>query len=196
MDANAILEKIAQDARDAASSTLEDANKRAGEMKAASEERIGQQKKSALDRAKKDGVLLRERMLRMAELEDKKSLLSAKREVMDKAFMSALGMLETMDAKKMRAFFLRLVSDCAEGDETLLIGAKNNAWFDDAFVAEANAALKARGKKADLQKGVSPVLGVGFALKKGGTQVNCTMDALLSQSRMGLETDVARVLFG
>lgn len=196
MDAQAILDRIEQDARDSASSTLDDAQKRADSLREASEARIRQQRENALSRAQADGTLMRERMLRMAELEDKKELLAAKRTVMDKAFDDALGLMEKMDAKQLRAFLLTLAAQVADGDETLLIGQRNAAWFDDSFIAQANEMLLAAGKKGALKKSAENVPGVGFALQKSGTQVNCTMDALLMQSRLTLETDVARVLFG
>ena len=196
MDAKAILDRIEQDARGSASSTLDEAQKRADSLREASEERIRQQKENALSRAQADGALMRERMLRMAELEDKKTLLAAKKGVMDKAFDDALGLMEKMDAGKMRSFLLSLAVQVADGDETLMVGQENAAWFDDSFLSKANEMLRAAGKPGALKKSAVSVPGVGFALQKSGTQVNCTMEALLAQNRTTLETDVARVLFG
>lgn len=195
MDAKAIVEKIAQDADQAASQALDEAQKRVDALNTASDARVAQQKKDALRRAEKDGALLRERMLRMAELEDKKDALKAKRGVMEEAFSGALNLLENQDGAKKQAFFMNLLTQYAQGGETLLIGEKNADWFAPAFLNEANALLQKKGLQA-LSLGAEKVPGVGFALKMGGTQINCTMDALLSQSRMRLETDVARVLFG
>lgn len=195
MDAKAIVEKIAWDAGQAASLALDDAKKRVDALKQASDARVAQQKRDALARAGQDGALLGERMLRMAELEDKKDALKAKRAVMEEAFDGALTLLESQDGAKKRAFFLNLIARYAQGDETLLLGERNAEWFDSSFLTDANALLQKKSVAA-IKLGEEKVPGVGFALKKAGTQINCTMDALLSQSRMSLEMDVARVLFG
>ena len=196
MDAKAIVEKIARDAEQAASQTLEDAQKRVNALQKASDERAVQQKKDALERAGKDGALLGERMLRMAELEDKKNALKAKRAVMEEAFSGAMTLLENEDGAKKRAFFLNLIARYAQGDETFLLGEKNAEWFEPSFLTDANALIKKNGGLGALEMGEGRVPGVGFALEKQGTRISCTMDALLSQSRMSLETDVAHVLFG
>lgn len=195
MDANAILEKIVQEGAEQAQKILEEAGKKAEELKKASEDKIGKQLADIKAKSKQDGEQLRDRMLRMAELEWKKDSLSAKREVLDKAFAGALAELEKTAPDKLREIFLALAVQTAQGDEEVLIGDKNAAWYSDSFIADVNALLVKNGKCGELKKGVQSIPGVGFALNKDGMQINCTMDALLNQERLNLEIEVSRILF-
>ncbi len=196
MDAKAIVDKILEDSRSAASSMLVDAQKKASALKADLEARLEKQKSSVLLRANTDGDLMRERMLRMAELENKKEVLSSKRIVMDKVFENALSKFKTEQKEKLYPFFLSMVKEYAQGDENFLLGKENNAWFTQDFLNEANEQLKALSKKGALTLSNESIDGVGFALEKSGTLINCTVDALIEQERMNLETDVAKILFG
>ena len=141
------------------------------------------------DRAELEG-----RMLRMAELEDKKAQLAVKRQVMDDVFALAVEKLRRLPEEEKRAFFREQLLSTARGDEELFIGQEENAWFSDAFLADLNAALAAAGKPGCLKKGGS-VDGCGFELRQGGEAQRCTFEALVEGSRMALEGDVARVLF-
>ena len=176
MEVKGILNKIESDAREAASAQLADAEKRVAAIRAQCDEQTRQQQEAMNARLKADCAEMEARMLRMAELEDKKSQLQVKRQVMDAAFDKALSQL------------------LALGDETVLIGENQADWFDASFLEDANAALSKAGKTAALQQGMS-IPGCGFELRRGGEALNCTFEALVSGSRMALEGDVAKVLF-
>lgn len=195
MDARAILTKIDEDAREASRKVLDDARARAKAMREASAAAIEKQRADALARAEADAGETEKRMQRMAELEDRKALLAAKREVIDRAFNDALSRLRALPKDKCRAFLLGQLLSLAQGGETLLIGAQSDGWFDSAFVEEANAGLKKNGKTGVITLGAEHVPGTGFALQKDGARVNCTLEALVEGSRHDMEADVARVLF-
>ena len=195
MDANAIIEKIHSDASHASATLLAEAKKKVSEVQEQTQTRIAKQKQDAIERATNDGILMRDRMLRMAELENKKALLTKKRQIMDDVFAKALDKLEDEPKENLEQFFLSLVISVANGDETFLVGDKNASWYSDSFLEKANVALKKEGKTGGLTKGNDAISGVGFALQKDGTKINCTMRDLLHQSRMRLETEVAQILF-
>ena len=196
MNAQAILDKILQDAKENASATLRDANDRAEGMKKASDERIAAARAQTEARAKQDAEAATARMQRMAELDERKLLLADKRRMMDRAFELALAKMKAMPAKQARAFLLDALTELAEGGETLIVGADNDGWMDDKFLQDANAALAAKGKTAALTLGGEKRKGVsGLILAKHDTEINCTYEAFLTSERLEMEAQVAQTLF-
>ncbi len=197
MNAEAILVKIEEDARASAAQALADAQKKAEELKAASREKIEGMHKTMVSQAERDSEALGQRMLRMAELDDRKALLGKKRALIDEAFDLAYRRLTDAPAAEKRAFFLRQIAECAAGGETLIVGAQAADWFDAAFPAEANEALQKAGKPGKLTLAAGKREGcAGVVLSGGGAEIRCTFDALLEEARAGLEQQVATTLFG
>lgn len=194
MDVQGILNKIAADARQAASAVLADAQKRADDLRAKSEEQLAAQRRAMEAKAETDGREMEGRMLRMAELEEKKARLAVKRQVMDEAFLQATDRLRRLPDQEKRAFFLAELVSAAQGGETVCVGTEENAWFDERFLSDAGAALAAKGCAGALQRG-EDVPGCGFELRQGGAALNCTFESLVEGQRMALEGDVARALF-
>jgi hypothetical protein len=196
MNAEAILNKIEEDARQTAEQTLADAKAKAEGMKTASREKIEGMHKTMLSQAEKDGEALTQRLLRMAELDDRKELLGKKRALMDEAFaLAGQKMLAAPDADK-RAFFLRQIVKLAAGSETLAVGADGAGWFDEGFTAQANAALASAGKPGNLT--LDPQMRAGCAgviLTANGAETRCTFDALLDEARSALEQQAAAGVF-
>lgn len=196
MNAQAILDKILQDAKESASATLRDADDRAKEMEAAADKRIAAARAKTEAQARQDAEAATARMQRMAELDERKLLLADKRRMMDRAFELALAKMKAMPAKQARAFLLDALTELAEGGETLIVGADNDGWMDDRFLQDANAALAAKGKTAALTLGSEKRKGVsGLILAKHDTEINCTYEAFLTSERLEMEAQVAQTLF-
>lgn len=197
MNAQAILNQIEADARETALKTLADAQTKAEEMKKTSREKIEGMHKALLSQAQTEGDALEQRMLRMAELEERKELLAKKRALMDEAFEMAGKKLSAASNTDKRVFFLRQLLAFATGGETLEIGGKNAGWFDDHFLSDANAALLKAGKPAGLTLAPEKRAGCeGFLLITGGAEICCTFSALLEDARANMEQAVATDLFG
>ena len=197
MNAQAILNQIEADARETAQKTLTDAQTKAEEMKAASREKIEGMHKALLSQAQTEGDAQEQRMLRMAELEERKELLAKKRALMDEAFEMAGKKLSAAGNPDKRAFFLRQLLTFATGGETLAIGSENAGWFDDHFLPDANAALLKAGKTAGLTLATEKCSGCeGFLLIAGGAEIRCTFHALLEEACANMEQAVAADLFG
>ena len=196
MNAQAILDKILQDAKESASATLRDADDRAKEMEAAADKRIAAARAKTEAQARQDAEAATARMQRMAELDERKLLLADKRRMMDRAFELALAKMKAMPAKQARAFLLDALTELAEGGETLIVGADNDGWMDDRFLQDANAALAAKDKTAALTLGSEKRKGVsGLILAKHDTEINCTYEAFLTSERLEMEAQVAQTLF-
>ncbi len=196
MNAQAILQKIEDDALEAAKQTKADAEKRAGEIQSASRARVESMRDEMVKQANEESEALAGRMRRMAELDLRKHLLQKKRAVIDEAFAAAQAELCKTPAAEARAFLLRQAAAAAQGVEALIIGENNMDWFDDAFTADLNAALDKAGKPAKVILAGERRAGVtGVILSHGGTEVYCTFEAMLEGVRAGLETEIAQILF-
>lgn len=196
MNAQAILDKIQEDARQAAVQVQADAEAKAAEMRKAAAVRSQQRRDELVSQAQKEGGELAVRMQRMAELEERKALLQTKRDMMDEAFALAGQKLCQTPKARMRAFFAKQVERAAVGHERLIIGEDNAQWFDDAFVNEINLALSQQGKPAKLTASSERRAGcTGVILATEGAEVHCTFQTLLETSRDALEAEVAAILF-
>ena len=196
MNADAILKRIEQDARQSAEATMDDARKRAEALSAARREKLSQEDEAAMAQARKDALALDDRLQRMAELDARKALLAEKRRVLDEAFALALEKMRKMPAARAKEFALRTLLESAQGDETV-VADQDSAWLDDAFIAEANKARAASGREGKLTlSNEKKALGGGFLLTHDGMEVNCSFPAVLSARRLELEADVASALFG
>ena len=196
MNAQAILDKILEDAKENASAVLKDANDRAGAMRKATEERIATARANTEARAHEDAQAAAVRMGRMAELDERKLLLKDKRDMMERAFSLALDKMKAMPAKEARAFLLSTLTELADGDEELSVGAESDGGMDKAFLADANAALTAAGKPGKLTLAKEKRAGVsGLILARHDTEIHCTYQALLDSRRLEMEAQVAQMLF-
>ena len=196
MNAQAILDKILEDAKENASAVLKDANDRAGAMRKATEERIATARANTEARAHEDAQAAAVRMGRMAELDERKLLLKDKRDMMERAFSLPLDKMKSMPAKEARAFLLSTLTELADGDEQLVVGAQSDGWMDASFLAQANAALTAAGKPGKLTLAKEKRPGVsGVILARHDTEIHCTYQALLDSRRLELEAQVAQTLF-
>ncbi len=195
MNADAILKRIEQEARQAADAALSEARARADALQASCQTKLAQEDEAAMERARKDALALDDRMQRMAELDARKALLREKRIVLDEAFALALKKMQAMPAAQAKRYAMAVLLDAARGDETLIADA-DSAWCDAAFVREANVALAAAGREGKLRlSGEKRALGGGFLLVRGGMEVNCSFEAAIAARRLELEAEVASLLF-
>jgi len=193
MQAQPLFQKIEDDARQAAAQILANAREKAQAVSNAADQDIAALRQRNAQRIEQDAEELRLRMQRMDELEGRKALLAHKRTVLDEAFASALQQLQALPPADMRAFFLDKLVATAQGGEAVLSGAQGG--MDQGMVDEANQLLAKQGKPAGLVLSPDTVPGMGFALLRDGIQVVCTFDRLVSDARMGLETEIAAILF-
>lgn len=196
MNIDTIVAKIEAEAREQSSKALENARARARLMERDAQAASEKAREAALEAASREAALLKERMLRMASLEDKKQNLSMKREVIEEAFARAFSKMEQMPRAEAQALSLALLLEDAQGDEQIVFGSGDETIYDAAFLAQANEALKAKGKRGALSYAPDrlPKRG-GFVLRRAGMQMEMTWDMVLRVRRDALEADVAAVLF-
>lgn len=195
MNAQAITDKILEDARAQAASTLSEAQQKAESLRRQSEAAVEQKRQESEKQADRQAADLRDRMLRMAELDQKKALLAVKRQVIDQAFDEALKRMAAMGAAQKKDYIEKLLVESAQGGEDLIPSSEDKALFDGAFMDRLNGRLKQAGKAPVTLKDEDRPLGGGFVLKQGGLEVNCAFRAVLKEARPALEAEVAGVLF-
>ena len=104
MNAEAITSKILEDARAQAAAALGEAQRKADDLRRRDEAAIEEKRQQSEAQADRQAAEMRDRMLRMAELDQKKALLSVKRQVIDLAFADALERMAAMGAEQKREY--------------------------------------------------------------------------------------------
>lgn len=196
LNTDSIRDKILGDARKSAAQLLSDADVRAQNARAASEQRGRDAERRALEDAQAQGDEMRDRMLRMAELDMRKALLAAKREVIDQAFQKALDRMRAMDTATAREFIKAKLIENAGGSESIVFDARDERVFTPEFVNTVNQELIKLGRPGKLT--LDPErreIGGGFILRDGGAEIMCTYEALMGEARASLEGDVLKLLF-
>lgn len=195
MKADAITAKILEDARIQAAEMVKEAGDKAQAIRDKSLALMEEKRQESEKQADLQAAQLRDRMLRMAELDQKKALLAVKRQVIDQAFEDALKRMQQMTPDKKQEYMLGLLMESAQGGEQLIPCREDKALFDDAFMNKINQSLKEAGRAPVVLSQEARQLGGGFVLKQGGLEVNCAFKAVLQQARTALEAQVAGVLF-
>lgn len=191
MKAEAIVNRILEDARAQANQTIEEARRRAEQLRDSNEEQLEKRRESEMAAARKECEQIRDRMLRMAELERKKSTLAMKREVIDLAFDDALRRLRAMPREQARAFMGGLIAQAAQGGEEVVVDKADAAAFDASFVEQ----IAQNTGKPLTRCSRTQALGGGVLLRRDGLEINLTYPAILAERRAALEAEAARVLF-
>ena len=174
MKADAIIEKILEDARQSASKTLAEAGETVEKMRAKAEEESAARKQAARD----------------------KELLSMKRRLLDETFGGTLARMEAMNPDKAREFMTRKLLEAAQGDETLAVSPRQAEIFDEAFVDQVNRLLSEKGVPGQLARRVDQsVSDGGLLLQRGGMTVDLTYRSILNEIRPSLEAQAAELLF-
>lgn len=196
MNAQPILTQIQQDAQAIAQKIINDANQRAAEIAIQSEHKMEAMREQTQLMAQKESDALEERMGRMAELEERKTLLQKKRKLIDEAFALAEQKLKAVSPDKIRAFFMDQVLACARGTEQIAVGNEQASWYDASFLEDANKALLSIGKPGALHENPVRMPEItGLVLMAQGTEVHCTFESILDATRNQIEAEIAIQLF-
>lgn len=186
----AIIEKIREDARIKANSTLEEGATRAREEieVAKNDARIYKEKNREESYAERDNILQRKETV--ANLDVKKLMLQAKKEVIDRAFAEAVSAIKS-DEKKYKELIGRMIAFAEDGDE-VVVSESDKKVLTETFLKEEAAK---RGKKIKAFSSSEAFVG-GIVLKGNGVDKNLTLENELSIVRSEYEKDIANILFG
>lgn len=196
INTQAIIDLILQEAKAKADGVMADADRRAKELLFQSGLRLQRQQDEIRAQADKDAKVQDDRMRRLHQLEYKKDLVAGKRKLLEEAFAQAVTELNKTPEDQVADIMLSLLALYAGGEETLIAGALNDAFFTEDFVRQANERMTQEGKPGKLVMGEGRREGVcGLVLTTNSSEMHCTFQALMDNRQEELEARVAAILF-
>ncbi len=186
-----IVSRILDDARKNANSTLEEGNAKARELLAETEREIAEyrQKNVAETFALRDDIV--KRRISVANLEVKKVLLRAKKEILDRTFKEALDQILALPRPKYLELIEGMLS-CAEDGDVVYVAERDARTITKKFVEELGKKRKIRLTRASVYV---PISG-GVVIASGNMEKNLSFDVELQALREEIEAEVAEKLFG
>ena len=192
-----ITQRIAADNQKEIEALLEKAQAEARDITAGYKEKTLADYEEALRQGKADADYRVERMSGVAQLEARKLKLSAKQEMLDKAFDAAMGKLLAMPEEEYAALLTDLaVSGVSTGKEALIFSVKDRPRYGKRVVIAANEKLEAMGRTAELTLSQeSREFEGGLYIQDGNIENNCTFSTILRILREQMAAEVAGILF-
>ena len=130
---------------------------------------------------------------RIARMEGRKNMLSAKQELVSCSFQTALAQIVSLPEDRYVAFLAKLAAQAAvTGDEEILLNARDRKRVGEKLLQAANALLP-KGSLT-LSDETRDIAG-GLILRRGNVEVNCSAELLVDLSRDELSAKVAEILF-
>lgn len=154
-------------------------------------------------KGEQDSALRQERLVDVAKLEARKTILAAKQELVGQAFDLALKkLLELPDQEYISLLAKLAVSASRTGREQVILSQKDRSRYGKQAVTMANDMLaKKAGPRAAQTDGMltlaeesRPMAG-GLILRDGKVETNCSFEVLIHLQRDALSAEVARALF-
>ena len=192
-----ITQRIADECREKCRVLTEEAEKRCAAVQAEYEAEAIAAYEAKLAEGKEEIEQEMQRSERNVRLDAKKDILAVKQELVNTAFDKARELILSMDKTRYVGFLAKLAADASsDGKEQLVFSAEDARSVGAEVVEAANKLLAASGRNASLTLSSEkrPMNG-GLVLHNGDIEVNCTVDALLDQSRNELAAQIVGILF-
>ena len=154
-------------------------------------------------KGEQDAALRQERLVDVAKLEARKTVLAAKQDMVGQAFDLALKKLLALPDQEYIALLAKLaVAASRTGREQVIFSQKDRSRYGKQAVTMANEMLaKKAGPRAAESAGMltlaeeaRPMAG-GLILRDGRVETNCSFEVLIHLQRDALSAEVARALF-
>lgn len=193
-----IAERILRDAQTEAAGIKKVADENCAVIDAQYEKQAKDAAASILEAAEKEAGEIIKRMKGEADMKARSALLEEKQTMMQQAFEAAEQELLNMDAEAYRAFLVKLACRASvSGKEELVLNEKDLARFGQGLCDDVNKALAAAGKNAQLTLCSRPAdIEGGCKLRSGSVETNCSIGTLIDAQREVLVPQVAAMLFG
>lgn len=186
-----IKTKIEADARNEAEGILGQFRAQADEILVTARRESEMLDKKLQERISHEEGEVRKRKTIVADLEVRKLMLGAKRELVDLVYEKAMAILSSLPRDRYAGFMTALLgSSEVSGDEEVFL-CKGEKVLDQKWLDEVNAQ-----RQYNLTLSQDRVQGSGgFVLRKGRIDINCTWDVLLGRVKEDLEAEVVDRLF-
>lgn len=198
-----ITGQIDADVQKEIDAALDQARAQAQEIEARYASQAEAQAESIRRKGEQDAALRQERLVDVAKLEARKSLLAAKQDMVGQAFDLALKKLLELPDQEYIALLAKLaVAASRTGREQVIFSQKDRSRYGKQAVTMANDMLaKKAGPRAAESAGMltlaeesRPMAG-GLILRDGRVETNCSFEVLIHLQRDALSAEVARALF-
>jgi len=193
-----IAERILRDAQNEAAGIKTASDENCAVIDAQYEKQAKDAAASILEAAEKEASEIIKRMKGEADMRARSALLEEKQSLMQRAFEAAQEELLHMDEETYRAFLVKLASKASvSGKEELVLNAKDLARFGQGLCDDVNKALAASGRPAQLTLCKEPAaIDGGCKLRSGSVETNCSIGTLIDAQKDALVPQVAAMLFG
>ncbi|MDI6601083.1 MAG: V-type ATP synthase subunit E [Thermoanaerobacteraceae bacterium] len=191
-----ILEKIKSDADNEAKSILDEAKEKYDEILKKAKAEAEKEFDASMARAKRDAEEHYRRLISMAQLDMRKEILTAKQELIDRAFKEAGDVLINMNKEDyVELLFKLLLKSELDGNVKIIFSKKDRENMPD-FIERANEYLKLNNKQLTLNLSDESFEGDGgFILSSKGIEENYRIKTLIEEKREEIEPDVISILF-
>ena len=198
-----ITGQIDADVQKEIGAALDQARAQAKEIEARYESQAQTQGEALRRKGEQDAALRRERLVDVARLEARKTLLAAKQDLVGQAFDLALKKLLELPDQEYIALLAKLaVAASRTGREQVILSQKDRSRYGKQAVTMANEMLaKKAGPRAAESAGMLTLAGEsrpmagGLILRDGKVETNCSFEVLIHLQRDALSAEVARALF-
>ena len=130
---------------------------------------------------------------RIARMEGRKGMLSAKQDMVARSFEKAQEQIVALPEEQYVAFLAKLAAKAAvTGEEEIVLNARDRQRLGEKLVKVANARLK--NGRLRLSEDTGDFAG-GLILRRGSIEANCTVELLVELSQGELSAKVAELLF-
>lgn len=198
-----ITGQIDADVQKEIDAALDQARAQAREIEARYDSQAQTQAEAIRRKGEQDAALRQERLVDVARLEARKTILAAKQDMVGQAFDLALKKLLELPDQEYIALLAKLaVAASRTGHEQVIFSQKDRSRYGKQAVTMANDMLaKKAGPRADESAGrltlaeeSRPMAG-GLILRDGRVETNCSFEVLIHLQRDALSAEVARALF-
>lgn len=190
-----ILDKIAGDAESESLQIRKEAEGRVSkiqeEAKAQADRLAAELRRRSQERADSERL----RIINNAQLENRKRVLTEQRRAIEAVFDEVKKKLRTLDDKDFQKLAISLLKRATlDGDEELIVPAKDKARYTPQLIAAMNASLGNKGKLR--LSGTTGDFEGGFVLKKGARKDDLSLNRVFTTLREQLEPEIVSILFG
>lgn len=191
---NNLTSKIMKDAEEKKTVILADAENEKNKIITKKQELAKSAEKTILEKAEREALSRKERIISGAQLQARNESLEAKQKVISEVFELSIEALCNLDADDFKKFVKEtILNSDVFGKQNLILNDSGKKIINSVLIAEINKEL---GDKASitLSEETGNFKG-GFILEKDGIEINNTFEALVSSLKDDLSLEVAKVLF-
>ena len=198
MSIESLVDKILDDTGKTAAEIEQKVLDEVRDREEAAEKEIQRITASAREKAARSMAERKQRMLSMAELEGRKTVLTVKQELIQEAFDRAIDKVLSLDPEAYGAFVIDLILQADPvGDEEVFFNQKDRDRLGDGWVKRLNRQLIENKKKGEMRIAAEArSIRGGAILKSGRKEVNCSIESVILSKRNQMEAKIASVLFG